>query len=129
VVVRGLADEILLIRRVRDGRVYYVAPGVEVLDAETPGAAAARAARQELGIEVKIDQMLYAQAFSGVDHFFFSATASGGVGDAALTRRGDDFELDGELDGTYELARLRVAALLGYDVRPLELAQRIVRAF
>jgi 8-oxo-dGTP diphosphatase len=127
VVVRIPPNEILLIRRTRQGRVYHVAPGVPVLDGETPGAAAARAAQEELGLEVTVDRMLHAQAFSGVDHFFFMATAGAGVEGATLAHERDDFELDTELDGTYELVRLRATELLAYDVRPLELAQSVVR--
>jgi ADP-ribose pyrophosphatase YjhB (NUDIX family) len=127
VVVRVPSEEIVLIRRVRDGRVYHVAPGVAVVTGETPGGAAARAAREELGLEVAIEEMLHAQVFAGVDHFFFLATAAAGPDDEALVPNHDDFELDTELGGSYEIVRLSVRTLLGYDVRPRELAQRLVR--
>ncbi len=55
VVVRTPGGAVILVRRVRQGRVYYVVPGTEVLAGETPGAAAARAAADELGIVVAID--------------------------------------------------------------------------
>ena len=128
VVVSVPLEDVVLIRRVRRGRVYYIAPGVAVVDGETPGGAAARAARDELGLAVTIEEMLYAQVFAGVDHFFFLATAAEEPGDAALVPNHDDFELDAELGGSYEIVRLPVRALLGYDVRPRALARRVVGA-
>ena len=104
---------------------YYVAPGVALGDGETPGDAAARAAHEELGLEVTISELLYAQAFAGVDHFFFLGTAESGLDAARLAAGEDDFELESELGGSYEIARLPVRAVLGFDVRPWELARRV----
>ena len=127
VVVRTRDDAVVLIRRVRDGRVYHVVPGIEVLDGETPGAAATRVAANELGIEVMIEGMLHAQTFSGVNHFFFMASTQEELppdGTASI-RDHDDWELEGELDGSYEIVRLPRKTILAYDVRPRELARRI----
>ena len=73
IVLKTASDEIVVIRRIRDGRVYYVLPGTEVAAGETPGAAAARAALDDLGVDVGVEETLYVMAFSGVDHFFFLA--------------------------------------------------------
>ena len=106
----------------------YLAPGVAMRDEETPGAAAVRAGREELGLEVAVDEMLHAQVFGGVDHFFFSAASLSEIDDEgpAITR--EDFELEGETDGSYEIAMLPARMLLAYDVRPWELAQVVARA-
>lgn len=127
VVVRTAADAVILIRRVRQGRVYYLVPGTEVLDGETPGAAAVRAATNALGIDVKVEEMLYAQAFAGVDHFFFMATARSELltDEAASGRDHDDWELERELGGSYEIVQLQRKVLLAYDVRPWALAKRV----
>jgi 8-oxo-dGTP diphosphatase len=130
VVVRTPDDAVILVRRVRQGRVYYIVPGTEVLAGETPGAAAARAAANDLGLEVEIDEMLYAQTFAGVDHFFFIATTNAEPPqDSAVPRPDhDDWELEGELDGSYEIVQLQRKAILAHDVRPWALARRIARA-
>jgi 8-oxo-dGTP diphosphatase len=130
VVVRTADDALILIRRVRQGRVYYVVPGTEVLAGETPGAAAGRAAVDSLGTDVQIEEMLYAQTFAGVDHFFFMAAASRDTAfdGAAPVPDHDDWELEGELEGTYEIVRLARTAILAYDFRPWPLARRIARA-
>jgi len=125
VVVQASPEEVVLIRRVRNGREYFVAPGVAVADGETPGVAAARAAREELGIEVVTGEMVHAQVFAGVDHFFFMATAQSEPPADQPAPDHDDFELDSELDGSYEIVRVRVKAILGHDVRPLALARQI----
>ena len=128
VVVTAPPAAVVFIQRVRNGRVYYIAPGVAVLDGETPGSAATRAARTELGVVVSIEEMVYAQVFAGVDHFFFLATAESELDSDFLVSDHDDFELDAELGGSYEIARLPLASLLGYDVRPWALARRLVGA-
>ena len=96
-------------------------------DNETPGAAAVRAGREELGLEVAVDEMLHAQAFGGVDHFFFAAATLSEIDNEVLVPASDDFELEGELDGSFEIATLPARMLLAYDVRPWELAQIIAR--
>jgi ADP-ribose pyrophosphatase YjhB (NUDIX family) len=126
--VRVTPEDVVLIRRVRQGRVYYLAPGVAMREEETPGAAAVRAGREELGLEVTVDEMLHAQAFGGVDHFFFSAAAVSEIDDTVPAPASDEFELEGEADGSYEIATLPARMLLAYDVRPWELAQVVARA-
>jgi hypothetical protein len=101
---------------------------VEVAEAETPGAAAGRAARTLLAVEAAVGEVLHAQVFAGVDHFFFAARALSEFDDSVELPEDDDFELDGELDGTFEIARLRATTLLAYDVRPWALARRVARA-
>jgi 8-oxo-dGTP diphosphatase len=130
VVVRTPGDAVILIRRVRRGRVYYIVPGTEVLDGETPGVAAARVAANEFGIEVEIDEMLYAQTFAGVDHFFFIATTNADLprASAVPVPDHDDWELESELDGSYEIVLLQRTSILAHDVRPWALARRIARA-
>lgn len=128
VVVHVTHEDVVLIRRVRRGRVYYLAPGVAMGEDETPGAAAVRAGREELGLDVTVAEMLYAQVFGGVDHFFFSAAAISEIDDEEPAPTREDFELEGETDGSYEIATLPARMLLAYDVRPWELALVVARA-
>ena len=128
VVVWISGEDVLLIRRVRRGRVNYLAPGVAVAEVETPGVAAGRAARTLFGIEAAVGEVLHAQVFAGVDHFFFAARALSEFDDSVELPESDDFELDGELDGTFEIARLPATTLLAYDVRPWALARSVARS-
>jgi len=128
IVLRTAEDEIVVIRRVREGRVYYMPPGTEVADDETPGAAAARAALDDLGVVVEVEQTLYAQMFSGVDHFFFLALCHSDVRPARLAAEHDDLELAGEHAGSHGIVLVPRSELLAHDVRPWPLGRRIVRA-
>jgi hypothetical protein len=128
VVVWISPDDVLLIRRVRRGRVYYLAPGVAVSAAETPGVAAGRAAHTLLGMDAAVGKVLHAQVFAGVDHFFFAARGLSELDENVELPESDDFELDGELEGTFEIARLQATTLLAYDVRPWALARSVARA-
>ena len=102
----------MVIRRIRDGRVYYMLPGTEVGTGETPGAAAARAALDDLGVDVGVEETLYAQAFSGVDHFFFLAACETDVRPAGHAAEHDDFELAGEHAGSTRSRSCHAASCL-----------------
>jgi len=127
VVVKEPRGDLMFIRRVRHGRVYYITPGSVTREAETPGTAAARVAAELLGVAITIDEMLYAEVFAGIDHFFFLATAKElpTVDHVGSGQGHDDFELDTELEGTYEVVRLPIGTILAHDVRPRRLALRI----
>lgn len=47
--------KVALIRRIRDGSVYYVFPGGGIVKGETPKEGAKREAFEELGVEVRIN--------------------------------------------------------------------------
>jgi ADP-ribose pyrophosphatase YjhB (NUDIX family) len=53
--------------------VSYRAPGARVVEGETPGTAAVRAAREQLGLDVVVTDLLFADTESGADHYFFLA--------------------------------------------------------
>ena len=110
-------DRVLLIREVRSGQVSYVAPGTAIQGDETPGRAAIRAARQQLGVDVTVTELFFADTESGVEHFFFLA------------------ELESDHDTSWDepvlasdpvsATAVRRAAIRGYPVRPFELARRL----
>ena len=129
VVARTLSDQVILIRRVRHGRVYYIAPGSEVQDGETPGAAAERVAAHHLGIEAVVERLLFAETFAGVDHFFFLASAPTELlPKTPPPQYLADSDFPGEFEGTYETVRLERDTILAYDVRPVGLARRVAGA-
>jgi 8-oxo-dGTP diphosphatase len=103
-----LRDEsrVALIRRVRDGRTYFVFPGGGIRADETPADAAAREAHEELGVRVVLGPRLLIEEFRGRTVHYFSALVIGG-----------EFGT-----GTSEPTWMEVAELLHYDVRPRVLA-------
>jgi ADP-ribose pyrophosphatase YjhB (NUDIX family) len=105
-------ETVVLVRHVDNGSVWYEAPGVSVRPDETPGLAAARAAAEQLGIEVEIGGLAYADTERGVEHYFFLAAPVAG-GSELLPTASDDGHL----------VALRRAALLAYRVEPPQLAR------
>jgi 8-oxo-dGTP pyrophosphatase MutT (NUDIX family) len=127
VVVRTDADELVLIRRVRSGRVFYVAAGVAVDREETLGAAAIRAADEELGVTVEIDQILFALTFAGAEHTFFAARLIGERRLDVTRHPHDDFALMSGAGGTIDIVTIPSRLMLAYDIRPRELAITVGR--
>lgn len=54
-------DRILMTRHERDGRVHWVLPGGAVEQGETPEQAAVRELREETGLEVGLDRLLFVE--------------------------------------------------------------------
>ena len=51
-------NEIALIKRRREGRLYYVFPGGQVEEKESPEQAVVREIEEELGLKVDVDRLL-----------------------------------------------------------------------
>lgn len=69
---------IALIKRQRDGRIYYVIPGGGMEPGETPEQTAIRESREELGLHVVIDRLLARVVFRGKEQFYFYGKVTGG---------------------------------------------------
>jgi ADP-ribose pyrophosphatase YjhB (NUDIX family) len=105
----------LLLREVRSGKVSYRAPGVRVVEGETPGSAAVRAAREQLGLDVVVAELLFADTESGAEHYFFLAVpAEPGASEWAEPAPSGD---------GVSVSAVRCTALLGYPVRPPGIAR------
>ena len=102
---------VVLIERHRDGLRYFVCPGGGVEAGESFEDAAAREAREELGLEVELDGR----------QVYFRARVVGGE----LGTRIFDEEKDA---GTYRPARVALDELAALDVRPPELKDYLARA-
>jgi 8-oxo-dGTP pyrophosphatase MutT (NUDIX family) len=113
-------ERVVLLREVRSGSVRYVAPGAPVGPGETPGRAAARAAMEQLGIEVEVSDLIFADTEMGAEHFFFQATP---VGSTPSAWGVPSFSSDDGLS----IAVVTRSALLGYPVRPIGIARRMHR--
>ena len=94
---------VALIRRVRDGRTYYLFPGGGVEEGETPEQAAIREAHEELGVDVELSEQLHMEDFRGVPFVYFGARIVGG--EFGTGRWPDHADRDAETrerHGTYE---------------------------
>ena len=71
-------QHIALIKRQRDGSVYYVIPGGGMEPGETPEKTAIRESYEELGLKISIDRLLAKIVYHGREQYYFLAKATGG---------------------------------------------------
>lgn len=107
-------NEVLLIKRVKNNRTYYVFPGGKAEVGETPEMTAMREAYEELGVQVALGDCFETVRFSEVQQYYFLATIVGGE---LGTGQAEEFTTG---EGTYELEWLPVEALSNYPVIPVE---------
>ncbi|MDG5473635.1 NUDIX domain-containing protein [Jeotgalibacillus sp. ET6] len=111
-----------LIKRMRDGKVYYVFPGGGIEEGETPKMAAKREALEELGVTVLIKECIAEIEWNGTQSYF-SAEITGGT----FARGHGEEYADPQRDrGTYLPVWVPTEELLTLDVRPKEVVIKIL---
>ena len=110
-------DEVLLIKRVKNDRTYYVFPGGKAEVGETPEMTAMREAYEELGVQVALGDCFETVRFSEVQQYYFLATIVGGE---LGTGQAEEFTTG---EGTYELEWLCVETLSNYLIIPAEVVE------
>lgn len=118
-------DQVALIRRVREGSTYYVFPGGGIKEGETPEMAAKRETFEELGVEVKVKECIAKVVFNGNQYFFLGEIMDGIFGSG----QGKEFTDDKRQRGTYQPFWIEINSLPSIDVRPKEVAEKILGIF
>ncbi|MFE3576770.1 NUDIX domain-containing protein [Lysinibacillus sp. NPDC059133] len=114
-----------LIKRVREGSVYYVFPGGGIEDGETPEEGAKREALEELGVTVKVGKCIATIEFNGTQYFFLAEIMDGDFG----TGKGEEYTDKKRQPGTYLPMCVDINQLSSIDVKPKELAIKIQLLF
>jgi len=117
-------DKVALIERHRLGLHYFTFPGGHVNEGETPEQAAVREAMEELGLHVTLKQLLAKIGWHGKWQYYYLVEVTGGTFGS-----GSGEEMLDPLPerGTYHPMWMPVAELLDQPVKPLELAEMVVR--
>jgi len=114
-----------LIKRIRDGSVYFVFPGGGIEEGETPEEATKREAFEELGVEVKVKECIAKIEYNGTQYFFLSEIIQGTFG----TGKGEEFNNKNRDRGTYLPIWVDIEILSSFDVRPKEVALKVQSLF
>jgi 8-oxo-dGTP diphosphatase len=117
--------KVALIKRIRDGSIYYVFPGGGIEDGERPSDGAKREALEELGVEVNVNECISEVEYNGIQYYFRSEIISGTFG----TGQGEEFTEDKSDRGTYLPVWVNINELHSIDVRPKEVALKIQSLF
>jgi 8-oxo-dGTP pyrophosphatase MutT (NUDIX family) len=119
-------DKIALLERRRAGKHYFVIPGGKLEPGETPEMAAAREAKEELGLEVKIGRRVAEVWYQGRPQYFFLAEETGGVfGQMSGPEAGS---LPGSQKGSYLPSWVNVSELPGLPVLPQLIANLVLNS-
>jgi 8-oxo-dGTP pyrophosphatase MutT (NUDIX family) len=118
-------NKVGLIKRIRDGTVYYVFPGGGIEVGENPEIAAKREAFEELGVKVNVDKCFQKVEFNGTQYFFLAEIIEGTFG----TGQGEEYTGEKRDRGTYLPIWVDIEKLSSLDVKSKEVALKVKSTF
>lgn len=116
VIINRENRRIALIKRNREGIIYYVFPGGGIEEGETPEEATIREAYEELGVKIAIKDLIGIVEYNGMQYFYLAEIKDGKFG----TGMGEEFTDQKRNRGTYEPVWLSFEECLSKDIRPRE---------
>ena len=113
-------NKVALIRREKEGRIYYVFPGGKQENGETIEQCAKREALEELGVEVEIGELITQVPYNGIQYYYHAKIIGGQFG----TGQGEEFT--NTTRGSYVPMWVEIEKLRALDVVPPEVVEQIV---
>lgn len=119
-------NKLLSIKRIKLDSCYYIFPGGKVELNESLELALKRECREELGLEIEIEKKISSQRFDRGDikqleYFYSCRIVSGELG----TGDGPEYDAESNYDGSHEIEWIEISKIDDYDLRPIELAQKV----
>ena len=114
-------NKVGLIKRIRNGSVYYVFPGGGIEDGEHPETGAKREALEELGVKVNVTECFAKLEFNGIQYFFLAEIIEGVFG----TGQGEEYTDENRDRGTYLPIWIDIKKLSSLDVKPKEISLKV----
>lgn len=111
--------KIVLIKRIREGEIYYVFPGGGIEEGETAEEATKREAYEELGVHIKVEHLIAKVEYKGTEYYFNAHIIDGVFGSG----KAEEFKLKDR--GSYIPLWLPIHELEKVSIKPYEVVGSI----
>ena len=124
-------NKILLIKRIKKGRTYWVFPGGLVESGETDIQALKREVKEELGIEGKVGKLFHQiksekpETKGQIENFYLCHYLVGQVG----TGQGPEYQPDSDYVGTHEPQWVNLSDIKNMKLLPKEVRNLIIENY
>ncbi|QWH38453.1 NUDIX domain-containing protein [Bacillus mycoides] len=111
--------KIALIKRVREGEVYFVFPGGGIEEGETPEEETKREVYEELGVHIQVEHLIATVEYKGTEYYYNAHITDGVFGSG----KGEEFELKDR--GSYIPLWIPINELLNVNIKPYDVAKNV----